>query len=112
MTELIKVVVSRVEDPQARRLSPTIEVIEYSTDGIHTVISGLYSAIPFPGMRNVFLFYDDIGKIKKLAPNIFIPFDFIAGDLLVAGADGEDLIDLTEEQVKEIVAYINYHRVM
>ena len=52
--------------------------------------------------REAVVIFNDEGKLIPLPPNrLYGPTDFFAGSFLVCGDGGEDLISLTDSQVKK-----------
>lgn len=59
-------------------------------------------------LHNIIFFIDDEGKLKKGAqPNVRYGTDIIVGNILVAGIDGEDNVNLTNRQIDIITRCLN-----
>ena len=52
--------------------------------------------------KDLTMLVDDDGKLKHREPNFVTDFDVILGTVIFAGVDGEDLTDITDEQIQDI----------
>lgn len=64
--------------------------------------------VQVPFNPDIAIILDDNGKLLGKTPNFWRYNDIIVGTVIFAGIDGEDLVDLTDEQINIINSYLKY----
>ncbi len=110
----IKVVVKKVDKLLDMNNYAEVMYIQNDLSELQNIVNGYIEAVPFPNVNNASIILNEDGKYNNLIPNIFVPEidDVIVGNFLVVGVKGEDFCSLTEEQILNVINYINLHRVL
>jgi hypothetical protein len=99
----ITVVVKRVGEPaKAETIKDDFRVLQ-------EIVGGVFQMPSMPGMKNVNLVCNDVGKLENLPANIYWgDDDIICGNCLIIGHDDEgESISLTPEQIERALKYMN-----
>lgn len=110
----IKVVVKKVDKVLDMNKYAEVMHITNELSDLQNFVDGYIEAVPFPTIDGAYIVCNEDGKYKNLPANIFVPEfnDVIVGNLIVVGVKDEDFCSLTENQILEVIKYINAHRVL
>ena len=102
--EKINVIVKLPGKPACiREIGATLE--DYQNE-----VCGDIESIPFPGLDDVDIVVNDMGKLMGLQPNIIIPEygDIIMGRIFIVGVDENTCLwkSIQPERVDEILSYL------
>lgn len=90
----MKVIIKNVNE------SPKVEEIENTLEDLQKIVGGYIEIVPTDlYMEGIATICNEEGKIMGLEPNVRIGYDVVCGNMLFVGVDGEDFIDLTDEQI-------------
>jgi len=70
------------------------------------IIGGWLEMVRLPWHPDISIWLDEEGKLKGLPVNFSFFCDVIVGTAIFAGVKGEDLVDLTSEQIDIIKSYL------
>ncbi len=70
---------------------------------------GFIETVAMPGIKGVRAIIDDEGKLKSLAPNIYLPEydDLLVGTAIFVTTKGENFAGLDDAQIEKVKAYIS-----
>lgn len=92
---------------KAGRLSEIVDV-QNTLKALQHFVGGYIEAIPFPGVPGAVILVDEEGKLTGKPANRPIrtttgeTLDWLVGDALVVGTNGEEFTDLTEQEAETI----------
>ena len=97
----------------ALRAGDMSEIIDIPNElkALQKFVGGYIEAIPFPGFPGAVILVDEEGKLKDKRVNRPIRdtrgvvLDWLIGDALVVGTDGEEFVDLTEPEADAIARW-------
>lgn len=87
------IVIEPSKEPEVRELK------EISLKAMQEIVEGYIEVIGFD--RDTLLVINEEGKLRNLPLNFQIRHHTIVGTVFICGKQGEDMIGLTESQIKE-----------
>jgi hypothetical protein len=83
----IKVIVKRADEKIGHVTS-----ISDSLENLQKTVHGYIQAVPLGD--GLVMVCNEEGKIQWLPPNMMIPGDYVVGDIIICGVDGEEFCDV------------------
>ncbi len=110
----IKVVVKKVDKLLDMNNYAEVMHIKNDLSEFQNFVNGYIEVVAFPNIKNVCIIFNEDGKYQNLFANMLVPEnqDVIVGNFLVAGVKGEEFCSLTEEQILNVINYVNSHRAL
>lgn len=94
------------QKPRIGQIRPTLEEYKY-------VVYGNIESIPFPGMDDVDIVVNDMGKLLGLPKNIVIPEygDILMGTIFFIGVDEKTCTwkSMPEDKIEKVLEYLEKH---
>lgn len=89
--------------------------IENELKPMQQIIGGFIDVHPY--RDNMLFVFNEEGKVLNMPPNLYLNyngyfFDVIAGPVIVLGSAGENMVGLTDEQIKYCLEDLKDHRVI
>lgn len=95
---------SHAEAPRALYAGKTLQAMRELVGG------GYLEAVP--AARNVALFCDEEGKLKRLSPNLRIPGDIVCGPVFIGANDSHgEPCDLTAKQARDALCFLRVNAI-
>ena len=106
MNKELKVVVKKVGK------QPTVETIEDTLKAKQQLVNGLIEIVP--ANEEILIVCNEEAKLLNMKPNLFLGYDYIAGDCFFVGDDYKNagFKSLTDEQIKEVEKIIEERNVL
>ena len=68
--------------------------ISNTLENLQKLVGGYIEVVPIGHDRKDVIICNEEGKLKKLEKNFLMPFDWIRGDVVIIGTDGEEFCDV------------------
>ena len=82
---------------------PVWAQIENDSESIKAIVGGESMITPIL-IRDAVIITDNDAKLKNKSVNFYTEKDIIAGDVILAGMKGEELVDISDDQAKAFFA--------
>lgn len=87
-----------------------VKEIELNIGILWQIVNGRIEIVGFPGLKNVDIVLNEVGKLSGEKPNIYLPEydDVLVGTIIIVGYDEENdaTVSLNEEQIKAVLDYM------
>lgn len=87
-----------------------VKEIELNMQILWKIVNGRIEVVGFPGLENVDIVLNEVGKLTGEKPNIYLPEydDVLVGTIIIVGYDEENdaTVSLNEEQIKAVLDYM------
>lgn len=77
-----------------------------SLQDIQELVGGYFQTVPIIPESRVLVLCNEEGKLLDLKPNIMLPYDVIVGNIMLMAMDGEELVGLSEQEIKIFTEYL------
>ena len=85
--------------------APLVFEIENTLESFQKLVGGYIEIVTDKDTKehNALMICNEEGKIMDLEPNLWVDNDFVCGNVLIVGDDGDDFKSLNDEQIEYFI---------
>ncbi len=83
--------------------------IDNTLHTLQQMLGGYIEIVRLPTNSDIAIIVNDSGKLIGLPPNLEYEGDILVGPVIFTGVDGEDLVSVTDVQVRQIYDYLKHN---